>query len=101
MPDSKKLFDLLTSAGFNPCKVQPPSAALAARTIPGFRIQSSQIERRSVHVFHVGKGERNALAKYERVLIEAGYKVTRHREGLKVMSSRTPADRRALTTGGS
>ena len=93
MPDEKKVQEVLASAGFAPCKIYKPRAGRAARNIPGYRIQALAVERRALYVFHVGRGEQKAVPEYEKALLAAGYTVTRERGGLRVKTSRNPADR--------
>ena len=93
MPDPKKVHDLLTAAGFAPSRTIPQRPGYPAQAIPGFLIQVSGVERRSLRVFHSGKREKKFLARYEMALVAAGYIVTSQRGGLKVITSRNPEDR--------
>ena len=95
MPDAKKVREVLAGTGYPEYKSYPPKPGQLALEIAGFRIQVSKLERRSLHVFHVGKGERIAVPQYEKALVTAGYIVTRHRRGgLKVANSENSAGRR-------
>ena len=93
MPDPKKVHDVLTAAGFEQSKASPQKVGQRARDIPGFKIQTLGVERRALYVFHVGKGERIIVPKYERALRAAGYRVDQERRGLRVETYRTPLDR--------
>jgi hypothetical protein len=90
MPDAKKIQAVLLAADFKQYKI----AKKVQQATAGFRIQTSELEKRAVHVFHLGKGERAALLKYGMALTAAGYLVTPSRGGLKVANMiRTPIDR--------
>ena len=85
MPNAKKIQDALLAAGCD--ELKSSRQGRGTRALSGFRIQTSDLERRALHVFHVGRGNLTALSKYKRVLMAAGYLVSPSRGGLKVMNA--------------
>ena len=94
MPDAQKIRAVLLAADFREYKIPKKNQHIQSAVGLGFRIQTSELEKRAVHVFHVGKGNGTFLLEYEKALVAAGYLISPSRGGLKVVNKiRTPLDR--------
>jgi hypothetical protein len=94
MPTSRSISKVLTDAGLIPSDVVPSRPGQRAENSRGFRVQPSNVDRRIVHVFHQGRGQRLSLEQYADVLRAAGYLVKSAHGGLRVATSRNPTDRK-------
>ena len=95
MPSARIVKAALVKAGFIESETVRSSAGRKARNISGFRVHARPVERKAVHVFHIGRATRSALASYAAALKEADFVVTAQLGGLKVESRRNAEDRRS------
>jgi hypothetical protein len=88
VPAAKTVAEILNSAGCKPSEIVRARAGRPERNLPGYRIQSSEYERRVIHVFHVGRAAKSGLLAYAAALEAAGFVVAKRGDGLRVTSRR-------------
>ncbi len=88
MPTSRSISKVLTDAGLILGDVVPSRPGQRAENSRGFRVQPSNVDRRIVHVFHQGRGQRLSLEQYADVLRAAGYLGQKRAWRIEIATSR-------------